>query len=302
MVRKHETAMAWKAGFLALLVHVLLVAILLFSFQWKAAHTVVSVSDVELWNELPSQKQAMPKPVHQDEPKPQPEPLKPEPPKPEPKVEPVPPKPEPKLEPEPKPEVPKVDIELENKKKIEAEKKKAEEKKKLEEQKKKEAEKKKIEEQKKKTEAERQKKLEELQKATRDDVLEANKEAAEKAALEKLQQMNSEDLGSENKKASSAASQGVVDQYIAKIQAKVRGNVNPALCADGNPEPQFRISLLPNGEFSGMPVLTKTSGNVACDDAVERAIIASEPFPLPTDPSALARFRQLNLTFKPNAN
>ena len=268
---------------------------MLFSFQWKAAHTVVSVSEVELWDKLPSKNQSLPKAIAPKV-EPKPEPPKPEPIKPEPKVQEE-PKPAPKVEPEPKPETPKVDIELENKKKIEAEKKKAEEKKKIEE------EKKKLEiEKKKKIEDERKKKLEELQKATREDVLDADKEAMDKAALEELQKMNNEDLGSANEEASSAASQGIVDQYIAKIQAKVRGNVNKSLCADGNPEPKFKISLLPNGEFSGSPSLTKSSGNRACDDAVERAIIASEPLPLPTDPLALAKFRQLNLTFKPNAN
>jgi colicin import membrane protein len=281
MVRKHETSMAWKAGLLAVLVHVLLVGILLFSFQWKAAHTVVSVSDVELWNELPSKSQPVP-PV--ETPKIEP---KPEPPKPEPEVK---KDPEPKVAPKPEPEQPKVDIELENKKKKEAEQKKLEE------------EKKKLAlEKKKKEEDQRKKQLDAIKKAALEEELDSNKNAREEA-LKKLQQENLAELGNEDKKRESAASQGVVDEYIAKIQAKVRGNVNKALCADGNPEPQFKISLLPNGEFSGKPTLTKSSGNVACDDAVERAIIASEPFPLPTDPVALAKFRQLNLTFKPNAN
>jgi len=294
MVRKHETSMAWKAGLLAVLVHVVLVGILLFSFQWKAAHTVVSVSDVELWDSLPSKSQPMPEPIPRVvEPK-----IEPEPPKPEPKVEPAPPpKPEPKVEPEPKPEIPKVDIELENKKKKEAEQKRVEEeKKKVEEEKKKLAL-----EKEKKAEEQRKKQLEAIKKAALEEELDSNRKAKEEA-VKKLQQMNDEDLGSANEKASSAASQGIVDQYIAKIQAKVRGNVNKTLCADGNPEPKFKINLLPNGEFADKPVLTKTSGNAVCDDAVERAIIASEPFPLPTDADALAKFRQLNLTFKPNAN
>ena len=131
--------------------------------------------------------------------------------------------------------------------------------------------------------------------------MDPNRKAREDA-LKELQQTGLEELGSENKKRAGVASQGIVDQYIAKIQAKVRGNVNRSLCSDGNPEPRFKISLLPNGEFSGSPTLTKSSGNVVCDNAVERAIIASEPFPLPTDPGALARFRDLNLTFKPNVD
>lgn len=279
--------MAWKAGLLAVLVHVMLVGILLFSFQWKAAHTVVSVSEVELWDTLPSKSQSVPKPVPPVvEPKPEPPTPTPEPPKAELKKE-----PEPKVEPKPEPEQPKVDIELENKKKKEAEQKKVEEKKKAEEEKKKLAE--------KKAEEQRKKQLEAIKKAMLEEEPVANNKAKEDA-LKKLQQMNDEDLGGADEKAASAASQGIVDEYIAKIQAKVRGNVNKSLCVDGNPELAFKISLLPNGEFISSPTLTKSSGSKACDDAVERAIIASEPFPLPQDSDALAKFRNLNLKFRPN--
>jgi colicin import membrane protein len=292
MFRKHESTFAWKAGLLAVLVHVLLVGILLFSFQWKAAHTVVSVSDVMLWDNLPSKSQALPKPEPKIEPKPEPEPPKP---LPETKKEPEPV--EVKPEPKPEPEVPKVDIDLENKKKKAEEEKK---KKLAEENKKAEEKKKKLAEEKKLKELEKQKKLEAIKEAAREDALDPNKEKRAQEALEALQRMNNEDLGDANKEAAMAASQGIVDEYIAKIQAKVRGYVNKSLCADGNPEPSFKISLLPNGEFSGKPTLTKSSGSEACDDAVERAIIESEPFPLPQDPDALARFRNLNLKFKPN--
>ncbi|HSR02541.1 MAG TPA: cell envelope integrity protein TolA [Methylophilaceae bacterium] len=297
MFRKHESSFAWKAGLLAVLVHVLLVGVLLFSFQWKAAHSVVSVSDVMLWDDLPSKSQPLPKPEPKIEPKPQPEPPKPIP---EIKKEPEP------VEVKPEPEVPKVDIELENKKKkaeeekkkkLEEEKKKAEERKKAEE-----AEKKRLAEEKKRQEIERQKMLEAIKEAAREEALDPNKEKRVQEALEALQKMNKEDLGEANKEGAMAASQGVVDEYIAKIQAKVRGHVNKSLCADGNPEPSFKISLLPNGEFSGSPILSKSSGSKACDDAVERAIIASEPFPVPQAPDAMARFRNLNLKFKPNGD
>jgi colicin import membrane protein len=287
MVRKHETSMAWKAGLLAVLVHVVLVGILLFSFQWKAAHKVVSVSEVELWDSLPSKSQPLPEPVPQVvEPKVKPEPLKPEP-----KVEPEPPpKPELKVEPEPKPEIPKVDIELENKKKKEAEQKRIEEEKK-----------KLVLEKERKAEEQRKKQLEAIKKTALEEELETNNKAKEDA-LKKLQQMNDDDLGSADKKAASAASQGIMDEYVAKIKERVRGRVIQSLCGEGNPELTFKISLLPNGEFSGGPTLTKSSGIPACDDAVERAIIQSEPFELPKDPTAAAMFRNLNLKFRPNGD
>ena len=72
-----------------------------------------------------------------------------------------------------------------------------------------------------------------------------------------------------------------------KIEAKISGNVNKTLCGDGNPELKFDIGLLPTGQLSGNPKLVKSSGNSACDEAVERAIMASEPLPLPDDACTL---------------
>ena len=273
--------MAWKAGLLAVLVHVLLVGVMLFSFQWKAAHTVVSVSDVMLWDELPSKSQLAPQPKP---PKPEPEPVIEEEPKPE-------PEPEVKPEPEPEPETPEVDIELENKKKKAEEEKR----KKLEEIKKKEeAKKKKLAKEKK----ERQKKLKAIQAAAFDDeVVDENEKR-----LKDLQAMNDADLGQSNKRASSAANQSIVNQYIAKIQAKVRGNLVAGLCSD-NPELRFKIKLMPTGQYGGVPKLTQSSGSDVCDNAVERAVIASEPLPLPKDLEASREIRDnFTLVFEPNNN
>jgi len=283
MFRKHEKTIAWKAGLLALLVHAALVAAMLISFAWKTTHTVVSVSDVELWTELPDPTKVAPPPP---EPEIQPEPEVEEP---EPEMEE--PEPEPELEPEPEVEEPepKVDIELEKKKKV------AEEKKRLEEEKKKQAEEKKkklAEKKRKKKEKERRAKLKKLQQAAfDDDVLDQNEK--------RLQDLQAE-VGKVNTGRSSAAIQGEVDKYIAKIQAKIRGNVNKALCGDDNPQLIFKLNLLPTGDFGSSPKLTKSSGAAACDDAVERAIIASEPLPLPKDPDVLSSFRHLNLKFRPN--
>jgi len=121
-------------------------------------------------------------------------------------------------------------------------------------------------------------------------------------ALKKLQQESlSEDKVAGEQKAS-AASAGVVDEFKAKIQAKIRSNVNKTLCGNGNPELKFEIGLIPTGELSGSPKLIKSSGNAACDDAVERAIRVSEPLPLPQDASLFSQFRNLKLTFRPNDN
>ena len=98
----------------------------------------------------------------------------------------------------------------------------------------------------------------------------------------------------------SAANASIIGEYTEKIKARIRSHVNKTLCGDGNPELKFEISVLPTGQIGGTPKVKKSSGIDACDEAVERAIIASEPLPLPEDASLKSQFKNLNLTFKPN--
>ena len=272
MASTYEKTISWKAGALSIGVHLVLLIALLISFNWKAAHPVLNIAEVELWDSLPN--------TEAQKPLPPPEPVVKEEPKPVPKVEPV-EKPKEVIKQEPK-----VDIALEKKKK--------------------ELEQKKIDEKLKKEEA-----IKKIAQAAREDDLrdkekqiKENKAKAQKDALKQLQQealadektqSNHQALG-----AKAAANAGVIGEYQNKIRTKIRGNVNKSLCGDGNPELKFDIGLLPTGQLSGSPKLIKSSGNTACDEAVERAIMASEPLPLPSDSSLFSQFRNLKLTFRPN--
>ena len=281
MFRKHENPDAFKAAVLAIAVHVALLVAMLVSIDWKAAHPMMNVTEVELWDKLPSTKAAPPKPA----PKPIEKPV-PEPPKPEPKPEPEPPKPEPKAEPDPK-IAEQAEIELEKKKqeKLEQEKLKQE----------------KFEQEKAKKE-----KLEKLKEDMRAEGLEAEKaeKLADKKALDKLKQdmLNEENAAGEKQAsaASSAANASVVNQYIAQISAKIESRINNTACQDGNPVVQFKIDVLPTGELSGNPKFVKSTGVDACNQAVERAILEAVPLPLPDDRALKAEFRNLNLKIKPN--
>lgn len=269
MLRKHENSVSWKAGVLAIGVHVVLLVAMLVSFNWKAAHTVLNVTEVELWDKLPApQVVETPKSelklIVEEKPEPKPEPVVEE-------------------KPEPKPEEPKADIELDKKKKELAEKEKLlEDKRRKDEATKKLAQQTREEDLSEKTAAKKQEKLE------RDKV------------LRKLQENMLNEDGADDAKASRAANAGIIAEYKYKIQAKIRGNVNKALCGDGSPELNFKLDLLPTGELNGNPKLTKSSGILACDEAVERAIMVSEPLPLPNDKNIAREFRDLNLTFTPN--
>lgn len=272
MLRKSENKVSFMAGLLSIGVHAALVIALLISVNWKTTHPV-SIAEVELWDQLPPSSNVV-------KPLPEPEPIRPEP------VIKEEPKPEPKPVIEPK-EEPKVDIALEQKKK-ELEQKKA------------------VEKLKKEQDLLQKKQLAVLQEEARKDELRDIKKPSKpnNDALKKLQQEAlADDKAAGDQQtlgAKAAANAGVVDEFKNKISAKIRGNVNKTLCGDGNPELKFEIGLLPTGQLSGNPRLVKSSGNAACDEAVERAIMASEPLPLPNEGSLFSQFRNLKLTFRPN--
>ncbi len=254
---------------MAIAVHAVLLVAMLVSFNWKAVHTVLNVTEVELWDKIPKSNP----PVVQEEPRPEPPPpiVKEQ------------PKPEPKIEEKPKPEEPKADIELEKKKRdLEEKEKLLEDKRRKDEATKKLAQQMREEDLSEKTAAEKQEKLE------RD------------KALRKLKEDMLNENGADDAKASSAANASLIGEYTEKIKAKIRNNVNKTLCGDGSPEIRVEISVLPTGQISGNPKITKSSDNPACDEAVERAIMASEPLPLPDDPDLKAQFRNLKLKFRPN--
>lgn len=262
MIRTHENPMALRAGALSVLVHGVLLALLLVSFNWKTVKPM-NIAEVELWDSIPS-----PKPVI--------EPV-PEPPKPEPVIEPEPPKPVIETKPEPVPE-PEAEIELKKEPVKEPPPKKVEKPKPDPAIKAKEAEKKRLEELKK---LQQQMLADDQQQQHQSEKTEAH-EVSDKAAQ--------------------VASAGEVDKYVARIQSKIRSKVNKQLCGAGNAELEFAIALMPTGEVNGNPKLLKGSGMDACDEAVERAILQAQPLPIPSEPDLFSQFRNLRLKFRPNAD
>ncbi len=268
MLRQRKNPDSFKAGVLSITVHAILLGALLVSFNWKTTHPV-SIAEVELWDSLPAAN--MPKPPV---PTAEPEPVVKDVPKPEPKPEPV-VEAKPQLKPEPKTE-PEIAIKQEAPKKL------------IKKDPPKDVA---------KPEKQKSPSLADIQKMVMDDPL---PKPSVDPAIEKIKQDMLNDGVQSRESKSSAAKAGVVDEFKAKIQNKIRGNVNKTLCGDGNPELKFEIGLLPTGQLSGNPKLVKSSGNAACDDAVERAIMASDPLPVPTDTSLFSQFRNLKLTFRPN--
>jgi len=90
-----------------------------------------------------------------------------------------------------------------------------------------------------------------------------------------------------------------IKDFRDRIIGKIRGNVRLPPTIAGNPQAEFQVSLLPNGEVLRV-TLTKSSGQKPYDQEVERAILKSSPLPLPADKSVAAVFRDgLALKFRP---
>ena len=268
MIRSHENPLAFKAGAFSVLIHLALLAAMLISFNTQT-NPIANVAQVELWDSLSNP--ATPPPVEL------PKPVVKE----EPKVE-------PKEEPKPEPVIEKADIEI-KKKPVEKVIPKPVEKKVIEKPKPDPA----VEKEKEKQ------KREAALKALQNDMAEDATASDRKAQVKALAAAMAAD-DAKASAASSTASAGEIDKYKALIQAKIQRNVNKQLCSTGNPVPEFGIVLMPTGEVSGTPKMLKTSGTTACDDAVERAILQSQPLPLPPDAKLFSQFRDLRLKFHPN--
>jgi colicin import membrane protein len=273
MIRQREKEVVWQAGAFTVLVHGLLLTLLLMSFQWKTVKPM-SIAEVELWDSIPTpQTEAQVKPPEPEPPAPTPEsPKVVEPVKPEPKPEPA---PEPKADIQVKKAIPKPEkVEKTKPEKVKQEKPKSEP----------------------KPEKQDPEALKKLQQAL----------LAEDAKVEK-QEVAKPAASPSGDKTAQKAQAGVTNptemaKYVGLISSKIRQHVNRQLCGtDKATKLTFVIALMPTGEVMGHPKLLKGSGLSACDDAVERAILESQPLPVPSSADLFSQFRDLKLEFSPNA-
>jgi colicin import membrane protein len=265
--RSQWTTAKWIAAALAVAVNLGFIAFIVFSVTWQnRKETPVSV---ELYApptpapKVDTPKPREPAPPQPEPPKPIPEPLKPAP---------EPPKPIPKAEP---PVPTKADIALKQKQqqveraRVEKEKRDAEKR----EADKREAEKKKQDDKRLADARERQ-----------------NREAEALKAQAERERLTAA-------KAADAAHAKAMEDYIRRIQARIKGNVTLPPDISGNPEAVFDVLQLPTGEIIDVQ-LRKSSGVRAYDEAVQRAIIKASPLPKP-EVADLFR-RNLTLKFRPS--
>lgn len=241
----------WRSMALAAMVHGLLLAFLWVGVRWQSQET--TAVEAEVWDMTTRQAAPKPVPVEITQPEPEKVPVK---------VLPV----------EEPLEDPEIALMQEKKRKLK-EKKKQEELDKLAREK--ELKKEKLAELKKKTdEADAKKKLLTKEQTLRDKVFAEN--------MRRLAgQAGNTGSGGTGDAAKSTGNNRGDPSYAARIAAKVRSNTvfNVADTSSNNPTVEYRIDLLPDGSLRGSIKKLKSSGVPAFDDAVEKAIEKSLPFP-----------------------
>ena len=271
-----------QANLFSFAIHLALFLVMIFSVGWKTKTPFYA--EVELWDAVPVQKK-----INNTQPPPKKKIQK------EKKIK------KNQIAPEAKAKAQKeADIKL--KKKKAAEKKAAKEKaRKLKRQKEIQALKKKVLKQEKidklKKEMLEKEKLERLQQQ----VMEQQKIEKMQAELRESELKKRKKIAVEgDKEIQGGQNTGELNKYKLLIQQKIQQNVNQQLCGLDYISLEFRISLMPTGELLGQPKMIKSSNIKSCDDAVERAIIQSQPLPLPKDSGLFSKLKNLELKFHPN--
>ena len=238
----------WRSIALAVLVHAVLLAFLWIGINW--ANNKPETLEAEVWSEHELEK--APPPVQAPEPPP---------------VEKVAP---PEVKQAPIVANPEIAIEQEKKKKRLEKEKKEQEEKLVAEKEKEKADRKIIEDKKK---ADDKKKL--------DDDKRKQDQLAKKIHDEDVKRMTSETNkldtnGPANRSQGSQSNSAWVSRVTAKVKSNIVGVTIPP--SDANDPVEFVVGLLPDGSVAGIRK-TKSSGIPAFDDAVRRAIEASQPYP-----------------------
>lgn len=245
-----------RAFVMSLLVHGLLFALLWAGVAWKSS--VPQTVEAELWSALPQMAAPAPAPAPpavQPEPVPQP--------KPAPVVE-----ARPQPTPAPTPDIALERLREQKRKKLETEQREQAERDEL---RKAEASKK----------AQDQKKLEQIRKSEQQRLLSEaarDQEAQERHDRQVASMLAAAGTPSTGNAAQTSGPRGS-STYISRVSQMIRGNTTyTAENADINPSVEFLVRLDPAG---GIMTLSKVhpSGTPAFDDAVERAIRKTEPYP-----------------------
>ena len=302
-----------KAGVLALLVHVVFFIFMTFGLSWKTNPPEGIV--VDLWSDLPQPEQKPTKKIKAQPPKPAPsKKIKPVPPK---KVKVAPPK---KVKVAPPKKVESLPSKAEIELKKEKEKKEKERKVRLAKEKKEKEKKARLAKEKKEKEKKARLAKEKKEKERKARLAKEKKEKERKVRLAKEKKEKERKIKEQNARvaaeterfqkelreeeerrrlqklayAKAAAKRNLIDEYKAKILAKIKSKLVLPPDLPNDPVAEYNITLLPGGEILSVK-LRNSSGFRSFDEAVERAIILARPLPLPKDKLLFPNFRDLGV-------
>jgi colicin import membrane protein len=148
---------------------------------------------------------------------------------------------------------------------------------------------------KRKAEAEQKRKAEAEQKRKAEAEAKRKAEAAQRREAEQALQSQ---LAAEQAGMEAARVQGVVAEYIGYIQERIQRSW---LRPPGSPAGLscvVQVSLIPGGEVARVQIV-RSSGDPVFDRSVETAVYKASPLPLPPDAALFKHFRDLRLIFKP---
>lgn len=122
--------------------------------------------------------------------------------------------------------------------------------------------------------------------------------AQQKALQDKLMQQQMASDQNQLNADQSDQLKGIVDKYKAEILQAIGQQWLIPDDASKDLSALFLIDLSPSGDVLDVKLM-KTSGNDALDQSARVAILKASPLPVPTDPAAFDKFRQLLLTVSP---
>jgi colicin import membrane protein len=159
---------------------------------------------------------------------------------------------------------------------------------------------------KKRAEVERKRKAEE---ARRKAELEAKKQAeferkrkAEEAARRKAEAELQARLAAEQERMAAqrrSAMQRMVDEYVQHIRAKVQRSWIRPPATGSNLACTVTVRLIPSGDVVDVGVV-RSSGNQVFDQSVKNAVLKASPLPMPPDPEVMEQFRTISFEFRPD--
>ncbi|HEY8356280.1 MAG TPA: cell envelope integrity protein TolA [Ramlibacter sp.] len=269
-----------RAGVLAVIAHLLLVAALTSGLQWKRDATELS-AEAELWSALPQQ--AAPKEVV----------VPPAPPAPPPVVR-APPLPDPQVQRDAQ-----IALEREKDRREQAEREEARreeaqreaaEKRRADRERKAEADRKLAAERKREEEADKREQVKLAAEAKRKE--DAQKKKREEQEAERVAKMREDNLkrmqglaggsGAQGSTGTASVASGPSASWAGRVRGRVRPNIVFSDDVAGNPTAEVEVRMAPDGTIVGKR-LVKPSGNRGWDEAVLRALDKTETLPRDTD-------------------